>query len=128
VNPLFRVAGVWQSISVKEVFAGVNWLTIPDVAQLLDLPLGKVHRLIEDHHLIETRIDGVRKVPADAIKDGEPLPTLRGTIQVLTDAGYDMDEALEWLYTVEDSLGTTPMAALVAGKRAEIRRIAQTLF
>jgi hypothetical protein len=39
-----------------------------------------------------------------------------------------MDEALEWLYTVEDSLGTTPMAALVAGKRAEIRRIAQTLF
>lgn len=119
---------MWQSRCVKEVFASVDWLTIPDVAEALDLPLGKVHRLIEDHHLIETRIDGVRKVPADSIKDGEPLPTLRGTIQVLTDAGYSMEEALEWLYTVEDSLGTTPMAALVAGKRAEIRRIAQTLF
>jgi len=109
-------------------FASVNWLTIPDVAEQLNLPIGKVHRLIEDHHLIETRIDGIRRVPADAIKDGEPLPTLKGTIQVLFDAGFDMDGALEWLYTVEDSLGTTPMAALVAGKRAEIRRIAQTLF
>lgn len=119
---------MWQSIGVKEVFAKISWLTIPDVAEALDLPLGKVHRLIEEHHLIETRIDGIRKVPADAIVNGEPLHTLKGTLQLLFDAGYSTDDALEWLYTEEDSLGTTPMAALVAGKRAEIRRLAQALF
>jgi len=120
--------GLWQSIGVKEVFATVSWLTIPDVAEVLDLPLGKVHRLIEEHHLIETRIDGIRKVPADAIQDGEPLHTLKGTLQLLLDAGFDNEEALEWLYTVEPSMGITPMAAMVAGKRAEVRRIAQALL
>jgi len=113
---------------VPEVFANVAWLTIPDVAEILDLPLGKVHRLIEDHFLVETRIDGVRKVPADAIQDGEPLASLRGTLFVLFDAGFSTDEALEWLYTEEESLGTTPMAALVSGKKAPVRRAAQALL
>ena len=90
--------------------------------------MGKVHRLIEDHFLVETRIDGVRKVPADAIQDGEPLASLRGTLYVLFDAGYSTDEALEWLYTEEESLGTTPMAALVSGKKAPVRRAAQALL
>lgn len=38
-----------------------------------------------------------------------------------------LEGAVEWLYTEEDSLKTTPMAALVAGKKAEIRRLAQAL-
>jgi len=96
--------------------------------QLLNLPLGKVHRLIEEHHLIETRIGGIRKIPADAIQNGEPLHTLKGTLQVLFDAGYSNDEALEWLYTEDDTLGSTPMAGLVAGKRAQIRSLALLLF
>lgn len=104
-----------------------EWLPIPDVAERLNLPLGKVHRLIEEHSLIEYRIDGVRKVPVDAIKDGEPLPNLRGTVLVLLDSGFSINGAIEWLYTPEDSLKTTPMAALVAGKKAEIRRLAQAL-
>ncbi|MFM7029516.1 MAG: Rv2175c family DNA-binding protein [Micrococcales bacterium] len=113
---------------MKEVFATVEWLTIPDAMQLLNLPLGKVHRLIEEHHLVETRIDGIRKIPADAIQNGEPLPTLKGTLQVLFDAGLSNDEALEWLYTEDDTLGSTPMAGLVAGKRAQIRSLALLLF
>lgn len=119
---------MWQSIAVNEVFAKVTWLTIPDVAEALNLPLGKVHRLIEEHHLVETRIDGIRKVPADAIQNGEPLHTLRGTLQLLQDAGFSDEEALEWLYTTEEELGTTPMAAMVAGKRAAVRRVAQALL
>jgi hypothetical protein len=113
---------------VPEVFANVSWLTIPDVAEILDLPLGKVHRLIEDHYLVETRIDGVRKVPADAIQDGEPMPNLRGTLHVLFDVGMNSDEALEWLYTEEEELGSTPMAALVAGKKSPVRRVAMALL
>lgn len=105
----------------------VEWLTIPQVAEILQLPLGKVHRLIEEHQLVETRIDGVRKVPAMAIQDGEPLHSLRGTVLVLLDAGFSVDGAIEWLLTPEESLKMSPLAALVAGKKAEIRRLAQAL-
>ena len=112
---------------MTDVFSQVEWLTIPEVAELLDLPLGKVRRLVEEHQLVEVRIDGVRKVPALAIQDGEPLHSLRGTVLVLLDAGFSLDGAIEWLLTLEESLGTTPLAALAAGKKAEIRRLAQAL-
>lgn len=120
---------MWQSLHVSQVSLqnATEWLTIPDVAELLNLPLGKVHRLIEEHALVEARIDGIRKVPADAIQNAEPLHNLKGTVLVLLDSGFSLEGALEWLYTPEDSLGTTPMAALVAGKKAEIRRLAQAL-
>ncbi|MFM6963857.1 MAG: Rv2175c family DNA-binding protein [Micrococcales bacterium] len=103
------------------------WLTIPEVAERLNIPLGRVHRLIEDHHLIEVRIDGVRKVPAEAIAGTEPLPSLRGTLLVLMDSGYTTQDAVTWLFTQHDSLGTTPLLALAAGRKTEIRRLAQAL-
>jgi hypothetical protein len=120
---------MWQSLEVPELSleTATNWITIPDAAEALGIPFGKVHRLIEDNYLIETRINGIRMIPAEAIQDGEPLPHLRGTIVVLLDSGFTLPGAVEWLYTLEPSLGTTPMDALVAGKRAEIRRIAQAL-
>mgnify|MGYP000042900926 CR=1 FL=1 len=119
---------MWQSLSVVEAFSADQvWLTIPEVAERLGVPLGRVHRLIEDHHLIEVKRDGVRKVPVEAIAGNEPLPSLRGTILVLLDAGFSIEGAIEWLYTSNDVLGTTPMLALVAGKKAEIRRLAQAL-
>ncbi|NBW73912.1 MAG: DNA-binding protein, partial [Microbacteriaceae bacterium] len=51
----------------------------------------------------------------------------RGTILVLLDSGFDIDGAIKWLYTIEDSLKTTPMQSLLAGRKAEVRRIAQSL-
>ena len=66
-------------------------------------------------------------MPADFIKDGEPLGELRGTIVVLGDAGFNDDEAIHWLLTEEDSLGVAPIAALRAGRKAEVRRVAQAL-
>jgi hypothetical protein len=119
---------VWQSLPVVEAFSADQvWLTVPDVAERLNIPIGRVHRLIEDHHLIEVKIDGVRKVPAEAIAGNEPLPSLRGTILVLLDAGFSIDGAVEWLFTQNEILGTTPLLALAAGKKAEIRRLAQAL-
>lgn len=118
---------MWQSIGVSDVFANVTWLTIPEVAERLALPIGKVHRLIEEHQLVEVRIDGVRKVPADAIQDGVPLPSLHGTIIVLLDAGLTLEAAIEWLYTENDYLDCTPMSALVAGRKSPVRRATQDL-
>jgi excisionase family DNA binding protein len=112
---------------VSDVFANVAWLTIPEVAEKLDLPLGKVHRLIEEHQLVEVRIDGVRKVPADAVQNGLPLPGLHGTIIVLMDAGLSLEQAIEWLFTENDYLECTPMSALVAGRKSPVRRATQDL-
>ena len=86
-----------------------------------------MRRLIEDRILLAARVDGVLKVPADFIIDGEPLGDLRGTIVVLGDAGFSDDEAMHWLLNEEDSLGVAPIAALRAGRKAEVRRVAQAL-
>jgi hypothetical protein len=105
-----------------------EWLTIPDLVDLLGIPVGRVRRLIEDNHLAAARIDGVLKVPASFIEDGEPLPELHGTIVLLHDVGFQADEVVDWLTTEEESLRATPIDALKAGRKAEVRRIAQALL
>ena len=107
--------------------AGPHWLTIPDLVAALGITQSQVRRLIEDRALLAARVDGVLRVPADFIKEGEPLGELRGTIVVLGDAGFSDDEAIHWLLTEEDSLGVAPIAALRAGRKAEVRRVAQAL-
>lgn len=108
--------------------AGVEkWLTLDEVGELLGISKGKVSRLIEEHHLISARVDREPRVPAELIVNGEPLPSLRGTLFVLLDAGLTNDEAIEWLYTEAVELGATPIAALLSGKKAPVRRLAQTL-
>ncbi len=107
--------------------AGPTWLTIPDLVELLGLPQSRVRRLIEDRALLAARVDGVLKVPASFISGTEPLGDLKGTIVVLGDAGFSDDEAIHWLTTEEDSLGVPPVDALKAGRKAEVRRVAQAL-
>ena len=106
----------------------IEWLTIPDLVDLLGLPVGRVRRLIEDNHLASARIDGVVKVPASFIEDGAPMPELHGTIVLLHDCGFKGDEVVEWLTSEEESLGVSPIDALKAGRKAEVRRIAQALL
>ena len=107
--------------------AGTTWLSIPELVDILGVPQGKVRRLLEERILLGTRVDGVLKVPSDFLVDGEPLGDLRGTLVVLGDAGFTDDECIHWLLNDEDSLGTTPVAALKAGRKAEVRRVAQAL-
>ena len=104
-----------------------TWLTVPDLTDLLGLKVSQVRRLIEDRALLARRIDGVWKVPASFISEGEPLRELKGTLVVLGDAGFSDDEAMDWLLGIEDSLGVAPIAALQAGRKAEVRRVAQAL-
>lgn len=104
-----------------------EWLTVPEVAERLNIPLGKVRRYIEEHVLFSVRFDGVQKIPAQLIASGEPLPSLRGTILVLIDAGFTADSAVEWLYRVEDSIGRRPIELLLEGRKSEVRRVAQSL-
>jgi len=104
-----------------------EWLTVPDLVELLGQTPSRIRKLIDDHHLLAARVGGVLKVPAEFLRDGAPVPELHGTAIVLADAGFTDAEALEWLIAEDDSLGTSPIAALRAGRKAEVRRVAQAL-
>ena len=112
---------------MNEQVQATEWLTIPDLVEQLGLGVSRVRRLIEDRHLAAKRIDGVVKVPAVFLRDGEPLSELHGTLIVLADNGFDDEEAVDWLLTDDESLGTAPSEALRAGRKAEVRRVAQAL-
>lgn len=103
------------------------WLSLPELAEALDEPVGRVRRLLDDLHLIGSRRHGALKVPEVFVKDGHPLTSLRGTVIVLHDAGFSDDEAIDWLLAPDDSIGIAPIDALVAGRKAEVRRVAATL-
>lgn len=88
---------------------------------------GKVHRLFEDRHLLAVRRDRVLVVPEEFVLDGEALKDLRGTLVLLADDGFTDDEAMDWMLSPNELLGTSPIAALRAGRKAEVRRVAQAL-
>jgi len=102
-----------------------NWLTVPDVAAALDIPVTRVHQLLRDGALLAGRVDGVLKIPADFLSDGVIVKGLTGTITLLRDAGYDDEAALRWLYRPDDSLPGTPVQALVENRGTEVKRRAQ---
>jgi hypothetical protein len=104
-----------------------DWLSLPELVEVLGEPLGRVRRMLDEFQLIGSRRDGAIKVPAVFILDGHPLSSLRGTVFVLHDAGFSDDEAIDWLLTEEDSIGMPPIEALRAGRKSEVRRVAATL-
>jgi Rv2175c C-terminal domain of unknown function len=105
------------------------WLTLPDVAERLGIDVGRVRRLVQDRCLLAVRRGEPRvlSIPEALLHDGEPLPELRGTLTVLADSGFDDVEAMQWLFTPDESLPGTPVDALRAGRKTEIRRRAQAL-
>ncbi len=104
-----------------------HWLTVPDLVEILNLSPGRVHRLLEERHLLAIRRDRVLVVPEEFLLDGAPVKELRGTLTLLADDGFTDDEAMEWMLTPNDMLGVAPIAALRAGRKAEVRRVAQAL-
>ena len=59
--------------------AGTTWLTVPDLVDLLGISQSRVRRLFDERSLLAVRVDGVLKVPADFLLDGQSLADLRGT-------------------------------------------------
>ena len=128
-----------------------DWLTLPDVAERLGIDVGKVRRLLQEGRLVAVRRGerNILSVPADFFvpvhlanpaapatpssdEDGEAawavLTALRGTLTLLSDAGFDASETIEWLFSADDVLGRTPIEALRSGSKTEVRRRAQTLL
>ena len=124
-----------------------TWFTVPDVADRLGLDAGKVRRLLQERRLVGVRRGDppVLSVPAAFLVPGhlanpaaptQPSPetpwtvlaSLQGTLTVLTDDGFSDAEAIAWLFTPEESLGVAPIEALRAGRKTEVRRVAQALL
>lgn len=117
-----------------------EWLPLPDVAERIGRDVGAVRRLVEDRSLLALRRGerGVLSVPAGflvATDSGwQVIPALAGTLTLLADAGFSDEAAVRWLFTPDESLralGTgpvrpsTPVEALAAGHKTEVRRRAQ---
>jgi excisionase family DNA binding protein len=112
---------------VSDVFSTVEFIDYDRAGELLGISVGKVRRLVEDHSLVSVRRGSDRLIPAETIVDGEPLHSLRGTVMMLIDCGLKLEDAVEWLYTENEILETTPMASLLAGHKSPVRRAAQFL-
>ena len=104
-----------------------DWLTLPDLVEVLGESQSRVRRLIDEHYLVASRRNGALAVPSIFIVDGHPLSSLRGTIIALQDVGLTDDEVIDWLLAEDDSLGRTPIAALLDGHKSAVRRVARTL-
>lgn len=105
---------------------GPTYVPIPAIAEALDLIITKTHQLIKDGLLIAVRRDGAMRMPAEFVQDQLIVKGLSGTITLLRDNGFSDEEIIDWLFTVDDTLPGTPMAALRGNRGTEIKRRAQS--
>ncbi|MFC7488459.1 Rv2175c family DNA-binding protein [Knoellia sp. CPCC 206453] len=108
-----------------------DWLTVPDLAERLELPMSTVRQLIADREVLSARIGerNVIAVPAKFLDDEGILPALKGTFTVLGDGGMNDTEILTWLFTPDASLPVegAPIDSLRGGFKTEVRRRAMEL-
>jgi hypothetical protein len=90
--------------------------------------MSRVKQLLRDHKLLAvTRPSGDRGIPAAFFEGDQIVKGLSGTLTVLFDCGYGDEEALRWLFTADETLPGTPIAALSAHRGTEVNRRAQAL-
>jgi hypothetical protein len=104
-----------------------GWLPLPDIAEILGIPITRVHDMLRDNRLIALRRDGVLRVPAELVAGDNVRKHLPGILTLLRDAGYNDEEAVRWLYTADETLSGTPATALSGDLAREVKRRAQAL-
>ena len=125
--PAWEAAHVAQINPPTDAIVG-DWLSIPDVADRLSLPVSRVKQLLRDRKLLAVqRPTGQVAVPAAFLDGSQVIHGLGGTLTLLFDCGFSDAEALSWLFTADDSLPGTPVQALAQHRRTEVNRRAQAL-
>lgn len=105
-----------------------DWLTLPEVADRLGIPVGRVRQLLRDRKLLAVRrTDGTTAVPSAFLDGDQVVKGLHGTLTLLFDCGFDDLEALRWLFTDDETLPGTPIRAMCEHRRTEVNRRAQAL-
>jgi hypothetical protein len=101
-------------------------LSLPEVADHLNVAITRVQQYVRDGHLVATRIGtGPRSVPALFVQDGAIVKALSSVITVLRDAHFTDEEIIDWLHRPDDSLPGSPIEALRANRGSEVKRRAQ---
>lgn len=114
-------------MALDELASG--WLTLPELADKLALPVSRVRQLLRDGKLVAVQrgTPPVKQVPMELVHDGQLLKGLAGALTVLKDAGYDDEQALRWLLTEDDAIPGRPVDAMAAGRDTAVKRRAQAL-
>ncbi len=94
------------------------WLTLPDIAEKFGVEVTRVRQLVKEGQLIAVRRGENRAlhVPAAFIDGDKIVKGLTGTLTLLRDDGFTVEEMLEWLFTP-----TPACRAPRAGPRGEPR-------
>ncbi|MEE3754448.1 Rv2175c family DNA-binding protein [Mycobacterium intracellulare] len=113
---------------------------LPRVAELLKIPVSKVHQQLRDGHLVAVRRGEDVVVPRVFFtQSGEVVKSLPGLLTILHDGGYHETEIVRWLFTRDPSLTVTrdgtkdaisnarPVDALHAHQAREVVRRAQAM-
>ncbi|OQZ96253.1 Rv2175c family DNA-binding protein [Mycolicibacter algericus] len=113
---------------------------LPTVADMLGVPVTKVHQYLRDNHLLAVRRGGVLVVPQVFFTAaGDVVKSLPGLLAVLHDGGYQQTDIVRWLFTHDPSLSLTrdgaresvanarPIDALHAHQAREVMRRAQAM-
>lgn len=115
-----------QAGAIHELEALVpGWLTLPDVAERQGVGIQVARQQLKDRDILAVRRTERRVwcVPESFVTADGPRPELRGTFTVLADGGMSDVDALTWLFTPDETLrGGSPMGALLAGHKTEVRR------
>jgi hypothetical protein len=106
-----------------------GWLSLPDLAEQIDMPLPKVRQLVRERKLVVVSrgTPPVKQVPVELVHDGELLKGLAGALTVLHDAGYNDEQALRWLLTEDAAIPGRPVDLMAAGRHHAVKRRAQVL-
>lgn len=116
---------------------------LPAVAELLKVPVTRVHQELREGHLLAVRRNGIPVVPqvflAGAGGRAQVVKALPGLLAVLRDGGYRDAEIMRWLFTADESLTVTrdgardavrnarPVDALHSHQAREVLRRAQAM-
>jgi uncharacterized protein len=124
---MWDIGHVAQITPAADALVG-EWLSLPEVATRLGLPISRVKQLLRDRKLLAvTRPGGDRAIPSAFIDGEQIVKGLSGTLTVLFDCGFGDEEALRWLFTADETLPGTPIDALYAHRGTEVNRRAQAL-
>ncbi len=124
---------MWEAPDVAQIDPPTDaivgdWMSVPDVADRLGLPVSRVKQMLRDRKLLAVqRPSGEFAVPAGFLDGDQVIQGLGGTLTLLFDCGFTDTEALGWLFTADDSLPGTPVQALAEHRRTEVNRRAQAL-
>ncbi|KOV93706.1 transcriptional regulator [Streptomyces sp. NRRL B-3648] len=126
--------GDGRLVPVTEIDAKIDalvpaWLTLPDIADMLGVEVTRVRQLVKEGQLVAVR-RGENKalhVPAAFIDGDKVVKGLAGTLTLLRDDGFTVEEMIEWLFTPDPTLPGTPAQALSENRGTEVKRRAQAL-